>query len=137
MKRLGLALGLLVLAASLPAHAGETDQNCCACFIPDHDTAVPAFFCVSGNERETIAASQRCSEIPDAQLLCIKRVDEASSVSQECVEELRGESIICPAISAVPALGIPALVVVAGILSLLGAMTLRRRSLSSASSKAI
>lgn len=134
MNRLGLACGLLVLTASLPAHAGGAKEDCCACLIEDHDQAVPAFFCVSGNERETVAASQRCNEIPDANLLCVARSDESSSaVSPDCVALLREASVICPGLSPVPALGIPALVVVAGILSLLGAMTLRRRGRSSAS----
>jgi hypothetical protein len=136
MKRLGLAFGLLALTAALPAHAGEANPSCCACIIPDHDTAVPALFCISANERETIVASQRCEEDFGGAFLCVKRVDEAFALSPECIEDLRAENIICPDLAPVPALGIPALVIVAGVLSLLGAMTLRRRSRSGASSKA-
>lgn len=124
---------MLVLTASLPAYANGA--SCCACVIEDHDSAVPALFCFSGNEREMIAASERCKETPDAAFLCLAAAEESPSVSPECVELLREENIICPGVSAVPALGIPALVVVAGLLSLLGAMTLRRRSVRKTASE--
>ena len=130
VKRLAIAYALIAIGAVGRASAGQP-PGCCACFIQDHDTLEPAFFCVSPtNGREQIAAEDRCQAIEGASLLC--RAMEAaapSSVTPECVQELRGLGIACPAHSGVPAVATTAMGGLVGALGLVGAITLRRRTL--------
>lgn len=130
MRNIVVACALLVLGAVASAEAGGAPPapSCCACLIEDHDTQIPALFCISANERELVLASQRCEETPDAALLCLARSSESEAVSPDCVEELLSNDILCPGVNSVPVIGVVGLVVVAGVLSLLGVMTLRRRS---------
>jgi hypothetical protein len=127
MRKIVVACALLVLGTVAAVEAGPPATSCCACFIPDHDSQVPAIFCISTDVRGQFLAERRCEETPDANFLCVATASE-SAVSPDCVEELLAENIRCPGVNSVPAIGVLGLVVVAGVLSLLGAMTLRRRS---------
>ena len=129
MRKIVVASTLLVLAAVASVEAGGAPPpaDCCACFVPDHHSQVPAIFCISGNERELILAEQRCEETPGAELRCLGKASESEAVSSDCVQDLLAQDVLCPGVNAVPVIGIVGLVVVAGVLSLLGAMTLRRR----------
>jgi hypothetical protein len=129
MKRLAVGCGLLAIALVRPAYAEIAVPGCCACLIHDHDQALPALFCASPNsEAELIAAEDRCEGIPAAQLLCLEQTHASTEVTAQCVEQLRGEGINCPAGPRAPALGNTALAGLAGLLAMLGASNLRRRA---------
>ena len=129
MKRLVVGCGLLAVAVVRPVYAEPAAPGCCACLIEDHDQAVLAFFCVSPtSEAEFIAAEDRCDGIPTAQLVCQAQMRDSTAVTGECVAQLHESGIICPARPGAPALGNAALAGLAGLLSMLGAWTLRRRA---------
>ena len=134
MKRLVVGLGLLAVAIARPAYAGTPTGGCCACFVPDHDSDVTAFFCASPiTPADDQAVSDRCGAIPDAALICtVMSTDPQSAVTSDCAEQLRLDHILCPDQASVPALGSSALAGAVGLLGALGAWTLRRRSAISA-----
>jgi hypothetical protein len=120
---------LFALVAVGRAYAEPVSPGCCACFLPDHDSVEQAFFCVSPtNEREEIAAEDRCGDIPGAELLCSANRDTTGPVTAECVAQLQELGIICPSRPGAPVLGNIALGGLVGLLGLFGFATLRRRA---------
>ena len=136
MKKLILGCGLLAVTMAGPVSAGPApaEPDCCACFIPDHDSAVPAFFCTSPSSvPEMVAAENRCGDIPGAELLCTEKRDvNLAPATEGCVSDLMEMQIICPSERA-PALGNMALASLAVLLATLGAWVVRRRALGSRS----
>ena len=131
MKRLVVACALVAVAVVGPAYAAPLPPpDCCACVLGD-DGPPAVFFCVSpASEEEKIAADDRCDGIPFAQLRCLFSVTstDTAAVTDACVEQLRDLGVICPVRPGAPALGRTALFVLAGVLGILGASTLRRRA---------
>ena len=126
-----LLAGLLVVATAgiVFASPPPAEPGCCACYIPDHDSAVEAFFCTSPTSSSDYAETEtRCGNIPGAALLCAATQDVTTPVTQTCAADLRQNGIICPGTPA-PVVSSTALGFLAILLGAFGAWAARRRSL--------